>query len=101
MTNNDPKLIQVGMLTGEKWEKMHDESRRVYSEQGLSPALHTCGGGNLEPKVIGGFGEKKSNNGTQWYQQDRVYDNDIGISVTSSFNPYYNANKNGGGYEHE
>ena len=25
------------------------------------------------PKVIGGIGEKKSNGGTQWYQQDRVY----------------------------
>ena len=23
--------------------------------------------------VVGGFGEKKSNGGTQWYQQDRVY----------------------------
>lgn len=28
------------------------------------------------PKVWGGFGEKKSNNGTQWYLQDRVYDSD-------------------------
>ena len=25
------------------------------------------------PHVIGGLGEKKSNNGTQWYQQDRIY----------------------------
>lgn len=25
-------------------------------------------------KVWGGFGEKKSNNGTQWYIQDRIYD---------------------------
>lgn len=24
--------------------------------------------------VWGGIGEKKSNNGTQWYQQDRIYD---------------------------
>jgi len=29
-----------------------------------------------EVKVYGGFGEKKSNNGTQWYIQDRVYDSD-------------------------
>lgn len=86
---NPTKCIQVGMMSGGKWDKMHDESRRVYSEQGLSPALHTCGGGNLEPKVIGGFGEKKSNDGTQWYQQDRVYAGDVGISVTTDFNPYY------------
>ena len=32
----------------------------------------------LKNKVIvwGGLGEKKSNNGTQWYQQDRIYDTD-------------------------
>lgn len=42
-----------------------------------------------KPKVLGGLGEKKSNNGTQWYQQDRIYDNKIAISVTTSFLPYY------------
>lgn len=41
------------------------------------------------PKVLGGIGEKKSNGGTQWYQQDRIYDNNIAISVCTSFNPYY------------
>lgn len=41
------------------------------------------------PKVLGGIGEKKSNGGTQWYQQDRIYDNNVAISVTTSFNPYY------------
>lgn len=29
-----------------------------------------------EVRVYGGFGEKKSNCGTQWYIQDRVYDSD-------------------------
>ena len=42
-----------------------------------------------KPKVIGGIGEKKSNGGTQWYQQDRIYDNKIAISVTTSFLPHY------------
>lgn len=32
------------------------------------------------PKVIGGVGEKKSNGGTQFYQQDRVYSGD-GIAM--------------------
>lgn len=26
------------------------------------------------PKLVGGIGEKKSNNGKQWYQQNRIYD---------------------------
>lgn len=30
----------------------------------------------IEPVLIGGLGEKKSNNGTQYYQQDRVYSMD-------------------------
>ena len=42
-----------------------------------------------KPKVLGGIGEKKSNGGSQWYQQDRIYDNKIAISVTTAFNPYY------------
>ena len=42
-----------------------------------------------KPRVIGGIGEKKSNSGTQYYQQDRIYDNNIAISVTTAFNPYY------------
>ena len=54
----------------------------------------TTSGGNdrgvvCKPKVLGGIGEKKSNNGTQWYQQDRIYDDKVAISVTTSFNPYY------------
>lgn len=39
--------------------------------------------------VIGGIGEKKSNNGTQWYQQDRIYDNKIGLSLSTTAQPYY------------
>lgn len=48
-----------------------------------------------KPRVIAGIGEKKSNNNTQWYQQDRIYDNNVAISVTTSFNPYYK--ESGGG----
>ena len=43
-------------------------------------------------QVIGGIGEKKSNNGKQWYQQDRIYDDNVAISVTTAFNPYYKNN---------
>ena len=43
----------------------HDIGITLYESDGC--------GYELEPKIVGGFGEKKSNNGTQWYQQDRVY----------------------------
>ena len=29
---------------------------------------------DLMPKVIGGIGKRKSNGGSQFYQQDRIYD---------------------------
>ena len=40
-------------------------------------------------KVIGGIGEKKSNCGTQFYQQDRVYDNKVALSIATCCQPYY------------
>ena len=44
---------------------------------------------NNEPRVIGGIGEKKSNGGTQFYLQDRVYDNKIAAAILTSLQPYY------------
>jgi hypothetical protein len=31
---------------------MHESSRRYYSTHGVAPTQHTCGGGNIEPKII-------------------------------------------------
>lgn len=39
-------------MVGGKWEKMMDVSRRVYSTETIAPTLHTCGGGNLEAKIL-------------------------------------------------
>lgn len=41
----------VGMLGG-KYEKLHDIARRVYDTNGIAPTQHTCGGGNLETKIL-------------------------------------------------
>lgn len=46
------KCILYGMLTNGVYAKMHDCSRRVYDPSGISPTIHTVGGGNLEPKVV-------------------------------------------------
>lgn len=50
----------------------------VYDKDHLSPTLNTMQGGCKQPmivetKCVGCLGEKKSNNGTQYYQQERVY----------------------------
>jgi DNA (cytosine-5)-methyltransferase 1 len=41
----------VGMLSGGKWDKLMDVNRRVYSINGISPTVTTCGGGNQEVKI--------------------------------------------------
>jgi len=47
----DPKLILVGNMEGGKCDKIYESARKVYSEDGLAPTIHTCQGGNTEPKV--------------------------------------------------
>ena len=44
------------------------------------------------PNLIGGVGEKKSNGGTQHYQQDRIYDDKLAVCVATQRNPYYATN---------
>jgi len=62
-----PTLKQVGSLSGGKWDKINESARRYYSEDGISPTIHTCGGGNTEPKievyenwVVGGLQEHQT-----------------------------------------
>ena len=53
---------QVGYLSGGKWDKINESCRRYYKVSGISPTIHTCQGGNTEPKIIlKGFVTKKYN----------------------------------------
>ena len=77
------------------------ESHRGTVQKGKAQTLTTMGGENVgvvvkdtQPKLVGGIGEKKSNGGTRWYQQDRIYDDKVAICVTTSFNPYYAIKEN-------
>ena len=40
------------MLNG-RYGNLLDVNRRVYSTNGVSPTITTCGGGNREPKIMG------------------------------------------------
>ena len=77
--------------------RQYNLERSLINEKEIHPAVLARyeGAPTLlkEPKVIGGIGDKKSNGGTQWYQQDRVYEGDVAISVTTAFNPYYAVQK--------
>ena len=66
-----------------------ESANRVYDTDNLCPTIPTCAGGNIQPKVIarcvGGLtDEKKSNSGTQIYQQDRVYMGDIALALPAN-----------------
>lgn len=61
---------------------------RKYGRKQILPITSTNGKDSI-PKVIGGIGEKDSNNNKQWKQQNRIYDNNISISVTTKFQPFY------------
>ncbi|MDM1396082.1 DNA (cytosine-5-)-methyltransferase [Myroides odoratimimus] len=45
-------VVVYAQLRGDKWEKTHEQSGRVYDIEGIGPTLHTMGGGNQEPKVV-------------------------------------------------
>ena len=45
------RTIVVGMMQTPPYDRMFEQSRRVYSAKGISPTLHTQGGGNQEIKV--------------------------------------------------
>lgn len=83
-----------GVINGGTIGKMHDVSRRAYFEHGVSPTIHTCGGGNTEPKVIclNSKGGRKGVPGLQPSLNDRIYDcNGLATAYTTApfFMPNY------------
>lgn len=81
--DNFIKCEQVGMLSGGKWDKLHEQSRRIYSPDGLAPTIHTCGGGNLEPKIIEQIAYDEQNG---YLRQDGT----VGTLTTDGSSPKHN-----------
>lgn len=70
-----PQLKQVGSLYGGKWDKINESARRYYDTDGISPTIHTCNGGNTEPKIeVVQINPSLESGGVQPYQQNRVYE---------------------------
>lgn len=48
---NKARCIQLGNIAvGKSWD--NPQRGRIYSVDGIAPTLNTCGGGNLEPKIL-------------------------------------------------
>ena len=50
--DNTTRTIVVGMMQTPPYDHMFEQNRRVYSAKGISPTLHTQGGGHREIKVL-------------------------------------------------
>lgn len=65
------------------YERMHDIARRVYGTDGLAPTMHTCGGGNLEPKILEPLALDEQNG---YIRQDGI----VGTLTTDGSSPKHN-----------
>lgn len=74
----------------------------IVDSEGIAPTVMenhgtvtaTVVNAEINPKLVGGIGAKKSNGGTQYYQQDRVYDSE-------SIAMCHPANLPGGSYKYQ
>lgn len=83
----DPRLVndnivkQIGSISKCEGNWNNPQVGRIYSTDGCSPTLNTCGGGSHEPKIMQLGNVNPSGNG----MNGNVYDND-GISPTVTTN---------------
>lgn len=88
------RIKVVGMMDNS--DHTFESMNRVHDPEYCSPTINTGTGGDrqvkiIESRVIWGLGEMKSNNGTQYFQQDRVYepgDTALCLPATMSGNSY-------------
>ena len=80
----------------ERREGVFEKSNRYYFDTGLSPTLTSSSADEkiICTKLLGGAGEKRSNNGTQYFMQDIIYEGNISNAVCTCANPYYKLNDN-------
>jgi len=81
------EVVRVGGLYDKDGET--HQAGSFYDPKGMCPTIDTSSGGYRQPMVIGGVGDMKSNSGTQYYLQDRIYDGDVANTVNTCANPYY------------
>lgn len=72
-----------GIVTVGNYSPSGHNASRIGDSKGIAPTVMENHGTvtatvvkDEMPKLVGGIGEKKSNGGTQYYQQDRVYDSE-------------------------
>ena len=94
--NQEPKILASWDSYNDKVDKEPDiaqavQPRHQVPNHGERLVFETdCASTGIN--LLGGIGEMKSNKGTQWYLQDRIYDEAglaLAIPAESAFHPYY------------
>ncbi len=98
--NHEPKIAiknatKQGYLLAEEGDGIDIATRKGHRgtvQKGIAQTIKTEIDVGVAVKLIGGIGEKKSNGGTQYYEQNRIYDSEelaTAIPAESSFHPWY------------
>jgi DNA (cytosine-5)-methyltransferase 1 len=83
----EPEIIQVGNIAEEK-NFSNPQCGRIYSSDGVSPTLNTCGGGQREPKIVENYRIRKLTEREAFRLmgvKDWQYDKLQGISKTQKY----------------
>lgn len=55
---------------------LYKETKSLKETIKANPDIGVVVNAEIKPKLVGGIGDKKSNGGSQYYQQDRIYDSE-------------------------
>ena len=83
---NSLSIQQIGNLTNTNSFGGNPQSGRVYSINGIAPTINTCGGGNLEPKIMLGKRVRKITPREFWRLQgftDEQFDKAAAVNSNS------------------
>ena len=95
----DPRIIsenvvkQLGNISAGNSSWDNPQTGRIYSAEGISPTLNTCGGGQREPKVVCGMAEPKERFFKQALETFEESDANYGDTIDA-----YNKRVNQSGY---
>lgn len=81
------ELVLYDNLSGGKWDKIHESSRRVYDEKGVAPTVPTCQGGNIEPKTFTNYRIRKLTPKECWRlmgMKDEHFDRCVDAGISNS-----------------
>lgn len=62
----------IGEMGGDLWEKRHEQARRVYDIETVSPTIPTCLGGGVHPKILENqtICEQRCDEGLRFFKDD-------------------------------